>query len=179
MNKEDFLPIERTPQEEITSFIKRPSKWARFKVNRLAVVGATIILVMIVLAILGPLISPYTYADQSLIDANQSPSFSHWFGTDTLGRDIYTRVMYGARISLTIGFVAAFINLVIGVTYGGIAGYLGGKVDRIMIGHRRCFVRHSTFTLRNFVDGCTWPWFNVYFRSIGYRLLAEYGPYCT
>ena len=72
MNKEDFLPIERTPQEEITSFIKRPSKWARFKVNRLAVVGATIILVMIVLAILGPLISPYTYADQSLIDANQS-----------------------------------------------------------------------------------------------------------
>jgi len=103
-------------------------------VNRLAVVGATIILVMIVLAILGPLISPYTYADQSLIDANQSPSFSHWFGTDTLGRDIYTRVMYGARISLTIGFVAAFINLVIGVTYGGIAGYLGGKVDRIMMG---------------------------------------------
>ena len=134
MNKEDFLPIERTPQEELTSFIKRPSKWERFKVNRLAVVGATIILVMIVLAILGPLISPYTYADQSLIDANQSPSFSHWFGTDTLGRDIYTRVMYGARISLTIGFVAAFINLVIGVTYGGIAGYLGGKVDRIMMG---------------------------------------------
>lgn len=62
MNKEDFLPIERTPQEEITSFIKRPSKWVRFKVNRLAVVGATIIMVMIVLAILGPLISPYTYA---------------------------------------------------------------------------------------------------------------------
>ena len=134
MNKEDFLPIERAPQEEITSFIKRPSKWERFKVNRLAVVGATIIIVMMVLAILGPLISPYTYADQSLIDANQSPSFSHWFGTDTLGRDIYTRVMYGARISLTIGFVAAFINLVIGVAYGGIAGYIGGKVDRIMMG---------------------------------------------
>ena len=89
---------------------------------------------MMVLAVLGPLISPYTYADQSLIDANQSPSFSHWFGTDTLGRDIYTRVMYGARISLTIGFVAAFINLVIGVAYGGIAGYIGGKVDRIMMG---------------------------------------------
>ena len=64
----------------------------------------------------------------------KSPSFSHWFGTDTLGRDIYTRVMYGARISLTIGFVAAFINLVIGVAYGGIAGYIGGKVDRIMMG---------------------------------------------
>ena len=179
MNKEDFLPIERTPQEEITSFIKRPSKWARFKVNRLAVVGATIILVMIVLAILGPLISPYTYADQSLIDANQSPSFSHWFGTDTLGRDIYTRVMYGARISLTIGFVAAFINLVIGVTYGGIAGYLGGKVDRIMMGLVDVIVRYSTFTVCNFVDGCTWPWLNIYFRSIGHCVLAEYGPYRT
>ena len=59
MNKEDFLPIEQAPQEEITSFIKRPSKWERFKVNRLAVVGATIIIVMMVLAILGPLISPY------------------------------------------------------------------------------------------------------------------------
>ena len=121
MNKEDFLPIERAPQEEITSFIKRPSKWERFKVNRLAVVGATIIIVMMVLAILGPLISPYTYADQSLIDANQSPSFSHWFGTDTLGRDIYTRVMYGARISLTIGFVAASTftirNLIDGCTW--------------------------------------------------------------
>ena len=129
MNKEDFLPIERTPQEEITSFIKRPSKWARFKVNRLAVVGATIILVMIVLAILGPLISPYTYADQSLIDANQSPSFESLVSAQIhLGRDIYTRVMYGARISLTIGFVAAFINLVIGVTYGGIAGYLAVRL---------------------------------------------------
>ena len=63
--------------------------------------------------------------------------------------------MYGARISLTIGFVAAFINLVIGVTYGGIAGYLGGKVDRIMMGLVVCIVRYSTFTVCNFVDGCT------------------------
>ena len=133
MNREEFFPIERSPQDDSSTFVKRPGKWERFKVNRLAVVGASIILVMIVLAILGPIISPYTYADQSLLNANQEPSFEHWFGTDTLGRDIYTRVMYGARISLTIGFVAAFINLVIGVMYGGIAGYMGGKVDRIMM----------------------------------------------
>ena len=127
MNKGRFLPIERAPQEELISFIKRPSKWERFKVNRLAVVGGKHHSRDDCIGYFRPLISPYTYADQSLIDANQSPSFSHWFGTDTLGRDIYTRVMYGARISLTIGFVAAFINLVIGVAYGGIAGYLGGQ----------------------------------------------------
>ena len=95
MNKEDFLPIERTPQEEITSFIKRPSKWARFKVESLSCSRLQPSFWMIVFGYFRPLISPYTYADQSLIDANQSPSFSHWFGTDTLGRDIYTRVMYG------------------------------------------------------------------------------------
>ena len=133
MDREDFLPIERDTHIRESSFIVRPNWWQRFKVNRLAVIGAGIIAVMIVLAILGPIISPYTYADQSLIDANQSPSLSHWFGTDTLGRDIYTRVMYGARISLTIGIVTALLNLVIGVVYGGIAGYFGGKVDRIMM----------------------------------------------
>lgn len=133
MDRNDFLPIERDTNIRESSFIVRPNWWQRFKVNRLAVVGAGIIAVMIVLAIIGPMISPYTYADQSLVDANQSPSLSHWFGTDTLGRDIYTRVMYGARISLTIGIVAALLNLVIGVIYGGIAGYFGGKIDRIMM----------------------------------------------
>ena len=133
MDRNDFLPIERDMNIRESSFIVRPNWWQRFKLNRLAVVGAGIIAVMIVLAIFGPMISPYTYADQSLVDANQSPSLAHWFGTDTLGRDIYTRVMYGARISLTIGIVAALLNLVIGVIYGGIAGYFGGKTDRIMM----------------------------------------------
>lgn len=133
MDRNDFLPIERDTNIRESSFIVRPNWWQRFKLNRLAVVGAGIIAVMIVLAIFGPMISPYTYADQSLVDANQSPSLAHWFGTDTLGRDIYTRVMYGARISLTIGIVAALLNLVIGVIYGGIAGYFGGKTDRIMM----------------------------------------------
>ena len=72
MNKEDFLPIERTPQEEITSFIKRPSKWARFKVNRLAVVGATIILVMIVLAILDVLLISYFISTWVLFNKSAS-----------------------------------------------------------------------------------------------------------
>ena len=80
--------------------------------------------------------------------------------------------MYGARISLTIGFVAAFINLVIGVTYGGIAGYLGGKVDRIMMGLVDVLYGIPLLLYVIFVDGCTWPWLNIYFRSIGHCVLA-------
>lgn len=133
MNRDDFLPIERDTHVGDVSFVVRPNWWQRFKRNRLAVIGACIIITMIVLAIIGPMVSPYSYADQSLPEANQGPSLVHWFGTDTLGRDIYTRVMYGARISLTIGIVAGLLNLVIGVMYGGVSGYLGGKVDYIMM----------------------------------------------
>lgn len=133
MNRDDFLPIERDTNVGDVSFVVRPNWWQRFKRNRLAVIGACIIITMIVLAIIGPMVSPYSYADQSLLEANQGPSLVHWFGTDTLGRDIYTRVMYGARISLTIGIVAGLLNLVIGVMYGGVSGYLGGKVDYIMM----------------------------------------------
>lgn len=133
MNRDDFLPIERDTHVGDVSFVVRPNWWQRFKRNRLALIGACIIITMIVLAIIGPMVSPYSYADQSLLEANQGPSLVHWFGTDTLGRDIYTRVMYGARISLTIGIVAGLLNLVIGVMYGGVSGYLGGKVDYIMM----------------------------------------------
>lgn len=133
MNRDDFLPIERDTHVGDVSFVVRPNWWQRFKRNRLAVIGACIIITMVVLAIIGPMVSPYSYADQSLLEANQGPSLVHLFGTDTLGRDIYTRVMYGARISLTIGIVAGLLNLVIGVMYGGVSGYLGGKVDYIMM----------------------------------------------
>ena len=169
MDREDFLPIERDTHIRESSFIVRPNWWQRFKVNRLAVIGAGIIAVMIVLAILGPIISPYTYADQSLIDANQSPSLSHWFGTDTLGRDIYTRVMYGARISLTIGIVAALLNLVIGVVYGGV---FWRQSRSYYDGYCRCIIWHSIVALRYFVNGCHWTWLNVDFYCIRYCILA-------
>jgi oligopeptide transport system permease protein len=76
---------------------------------------------------------PYTYDYQDLTGANAWPSAAHWFGTDSLGRDLFVRVLYGARISLSIGLVASLINLFIGVLYGGIAGLAGGKVDRMMM----------------------------------------------
>ena len=111
----------------------REDAWLRLKKNRAAMAGLTMILLVGLLAVFGPLLSPYSYSDQSLANANQAPSASHWFGTDNLGRDLATRVCYGARISLSIGIVASLINLGIGVLYGGISGYFGGRVDSVMM----------------------------------------------
>ncbi|MHB8108380.1 MAG: ABC transporter permease [Candidatus Cryosericum sp.] len=105
----------------------------RIRRNKLAVVGFWVILALVVVAIVGPMISPYSYEDQDLENTFQSPTLQHPFGTDQLGRDQLTRVMYGARISLAIGFVCAALNFIIGVTYGGIAAYFGGHVDEIMM----------------------------------------------
>ena len=111
----------------------RQDAWLRLKKNRAAMAGLGIIVLISLLAILGPLLSPYSYSDQSLANANQPPSSAHWLGTDNLGRDLATRICYGARISLSIGIVASLINLGIGVLYGGISGYFGGRVDSVMM----------------------------------------------
>lgn len=107
--------------------------WAHFKKNKLALVSLCFLLVMVALAILVPLLSPYTYDGQDLTLRNDPPSLSHPLGTDKFGRDIFVRLMYGARISLSVGFAAAFINLFIGVVYGGVCGYFGGKLDMVLM----------------------------------------------
>ncbi|WP_400164693.1 ABC transporter permease [Brevibacillus sp. TJ4] len=102
--------------------------------NKLAMFGLALIVILIAMAIIGPHMVSYSYSDQSLLERNQPMSGEHWFGTDDLGRDMFARTWYGARISLTIGIVAALIDLLIGVTVGGIAGYWAGrgkKGDRI------------------------------------------------
>jgi len=107
--------------------------WRRLQNNKLAIAGLIFILLITLAAITGPYFSGYSYADQNLAEANQPPSSMHWFGTDNLGRDLMTRVLYGARISLSIGIAASFINLTVGVLYGGIAGFAGGRIDNIMM----------------------------------------------
>ena len=107
--------------------------WGRFKKNKLALVSLVFMAVVILFAIFAPMFSPYTYDGQDLTCRNALPSMTHWFGTDKFGRDIFVRIMYGARISLSVGFAAALLNLVIGVTYGAICGYFGGKVDMILM----------------------------------------------
>lgn len=103
--------------------------WRRFRHHPPALVGLGIILTFVLLAVFAPLISPYDPVAQDLSSAVQGPSAEHWFGTDQLGRDIATRLMYGTRISLLIGVLAVAIGLVIGVPLGMIAGYYGGWAD--------------------------------------------------
>ncbi|AMA73669.1 ABC transporter permease [Aneurinibacillus thermoaerophilus] len=119
--------------------IERPSVsywadvWRRLKMNKLAMIGLLMIIALVIMAIIGPMISGYTYYKQDFSIKNMRPSAEHWFGTDSSGRDIFTRVWYGARISLFIGVMAAFIDFVIGVLYGGISGLKGGRIDNIMM----------------------------------------------
>ena len=101
--------------------------------NKLSLFGGIYILLLIVLAIFTPLIAPYDYAYQDLNLGPSGPSAEHLLGTDTLGRDLLTRMMYGSRISLMVGFLATMVALVIGVLWGTIAGFAGGRTDAIMM----------------------------------------------
>ena len=94
--------------------------------NRAAMVGGITILVLIILAVFAPWIAPYSYSYQNLDIGASPPSAEHLLGTDVLGRDLLSRLLYGARISLLVGFVATGVALVIGVSWGIIAGYFGG-----------------------------------------------------
>jgi len=107
--------------------------WFYFKRSRLAVASGSLLILFIVLAVIVPLISPYSYYEVNLSIKNHPPSLSYWFGTDDLGRDIFVRIWYGARISFFVGIVAACIDLVIGALWGGIAALSGGKLDEVMM----------------------------------------------
>lgn len=107
--------------------------WERFVRNKRALFGLVCLIIIVVFALAGPLISPYPYDGMDVSVKNQGSSLLHWFGTDQMGRDIFTRVLFGARVSLLIGFAATAINLVIGVVYGGVAGYVGGVPDMVMM----------------------------------------------
>jgi oligopeptide transport system permease protein len=106
--------------------------WHRLKKNRLAVAGGVTLLILTLLCVFGPIFSQ-SYQVQNLDVGATPPSSAHWLGTDTLGRDLLSRILYGGRISLTVGFVATFVALTIGVTYGAIAGFFGGAVDTGMM----------------------------------------------
>lgn len=131
--------FEQLPVDSATAVSQRPSTtfwkdaWRRLRKNRVAMASIVILLLITLMAIFAPMFSPYDYAAQDIFAVNKGPSAKHWFGTDTLGRDIFTRCWIGARVSLTIALVTTIINVLIGILYGGISGYFGGKVDLIMM----------------------------------------------
>lgn len=121
------------------NLITRPSlsywqdAWIRLKKNKVAMLGLTIIIFYIIMAIIGPYMTSADYRMTNSAIADQLPSKEHWFGTDSLGRDLWARVWLGARVSLTIGFAVTLLNQFIGIIIGGISGYFGGKLDMIIM----------------------------------------------
>ncbi|WP_303296667.1 ABC transporter permease [Pyramidobacter piscolens] len=107
--------------------------WQRLKRDKLAMFGLFLIVCIFLMAIFGPMLSPYAYDEQDFLISNEFPSWAHPFGTDMFGRDMFVRVMYGARISLAVGLMASLINLTIGVIYGSISGFVGGRTDDVMM----------------------------------------------
>ena len=107
--------------------------WARLSKNTLALLGLITLAFLSVIAFLTPWIAPYGYEEQNLILGASSPSYQHLLGTDIFGRDMLTRIMYGGRTSLLVGFIATSVALVIGVSWGAVAGYVGGKLDAFMM----------------------------------------------
>ena len=132
-----FQPLTR--DEKNAEKIVRPSltywadAWRRLKENKLAIIALISLALIVIMALIGPIISPYEYDFQDFTAINETPSSTHWFGTDDLGRDLFVRAWKGARVSLLIGLISAVINVTIGIIYGGIAGYKGGRVDSIMM----------------------------------------------
>lgn len=168
ISKELFQPahIQEAEHEKILrpSLTFMQDSWIRIRKNKAALVSIIVLVLVIIMAFVGPLISGYTYSEQTTSNASLPPKVQgfdnmpfwngkqniggeevdvykqknvpegtyYWFGTDTLGRDQFTRVWKGTQISLFIGLVAAFFDLLVGVTYGMISGYTGGRVDNFM-----------------------------------------------
>ncbi|MBI1776415.1 MAG: ABC transporter permease subunit [Proteobacteria bacterium] len=107
----------------------------RLKRNRAAVVSIVVLAIVALLALFAPYLSPHPFDEVYWDEVRTAPNFAkaHWFGTDANGRDLFVRTLYGARVSLMVGLAATSVSLVIGVTYGAIAGYFGGRVDNIMM----------------------------------------------
>lgn len=135
---DDWQPLDSPAQRSGTTFhppftSAKKHVWRRFWSNPLSKAGMVLLFPILVLMCIGPSLSGYSYEALHLTQKNQPPSAEFWFGTDDLGRDIFTRIWYGARISLTVGLLAAFIDLVIGLVWGGISGLTGGRVDEVLM----------------------------------------------
>jgi ABC-type dipeptide/oligopeptide/nickel transport system permease subunit len=112
---------------------QRSEIWRRFKANKLAMVSLVFLALLVLVAVFAPLVAPYGITDRFSGHFREGPSGKHWFGTDTIGRDVFSRVVFGARVSLRTGAIATLILLTIGVLLGAIAGFFGGIVDLIIM----------------------------------------------
>ncbi|MDF2591529.1 MAG: binding-protein-dependent transport system inner rane component [Clostridia bacterium] len=125
--------------EEKSQQIIRPSMtywqdaWRRLKKNPVAMISLFLIVIFAIMSFVGPMLTPYDYFTNDLMNGDKTPSMKHWFGTDGLGRDLWERVWAGAKISLFIGVVTAFVSGVVGTLVGGVSGFFGGKLDMFIM----------------------------------------------
>jgi ABC-type dipeptide/oligopeptide/nickel transport system permease subunit len=116
-----------------TSRPLRSEVWQRFRANKLAMVSLVFLVLLVLAAVFAPWVAPYGFKDRFSGHFREGPSADHWFGTDTIGRDVFSRVIYGARVSLRIGALATIISLTIGVLLGAVAGFFGGLLDSLIM----------------------------------------------
>ncbi len=128
-----YLPLRvaKELEQRLPAFWKEGFR--KLKKNRIAMCALTVLVLLIVGALIIPTLSEHTYYETVLREKNRAPSLNHFFGTDDLGRDIFVRIWWGARISLFVGIIAALLDVFIGVVYGAVAAYVGGKVDEVMM----------------------------------------------
>lgn len=125
-------PASVSSPDERTSSLWRDA-WHRLRKNRLAAAGTVFLLALTVVCVVGPWLSAHSYHGGSFEMPNQAPDGQHWFGTDSQGRDLFVRTLYGGRISLGVGVCATLVSLTIGVVWGAVAGFQGGKLDALMM----------------------------------------------
>ena len=110
----------------------RHRTWRRFRSHHLAMFGSVVVIIVALMAICAPLLTQYNPVKNSISEANSPPSAKHWLGTDLYGRDVWTRLLYGGRVSLSVGIVAVSIFITIGTVLGGLSGYFGGRIDMLV-----------------------------------------------
>lgn len=120
--------------------------------NRMAMFASGIVILLVIMAVFGPFLSPYDYTQQDLLNVNQPPSASHWLGTDELGRDFLSRILWGARTALLVAVISQGLSYLIGVILGGISAYAGGWVDSIIMRLADIFMSFPHLLLAIFVN---------------------------
>ena len=138
------LSLEPISETRITY---RSRAWLQFRQHRIALLGTTIVFTLILLAIFGPMLSPYEQNYVDVYHRNESPSALHWLGTNDNGWDMVTRLLYGARVSLAVGLVAQVIAISIGTLLGSIAGYVGGIADLVLVRFTEAVQTFPTFMM--------------------------------
>lgn len=113
--------------------VRQNALWLAFRRNRLSWVGLALLMIIVSAAVFAPLLAPYDPMEQHIINRLQPPSAEFWLGTDTYGRDVLSRLIYGARVSLVVGFVAILIAMVVGSAIGILSGFVGGLFDRVVM----------------------------------------------